>query len=61
MGDLRPLALCNVVYKIAAKVLANILKPLLQDLILEAQSAFVPRRFITDNIMIAFEIHHHLK
>ncbi|XP_019163182.1 PREDICTED: uncharacterized protein LOC109159537 [Ipomoea nil] len=61
MKDLRPIALCNVVYKIAAKVCANWLKPLLQNLISGAQSAFIPGRLITDNIMLAYEVHHHLK
>lgn len=33
VADLRPIAFCNVVYKIMAKVLANRLKPLLGSII----------------------------
>ncbi|XP_019161023.1 PREDICTED: uncharacterized protein LOC109157626 [Ipomoea nil] len=61
MKDLRPIALCNVLYKIAAKVCANRLKGLLDKIISQSQSAFVPGRLITDNIMLDFEAHHYLK
>jgi hypothetical protein len=61
MKDWRPVAICNVVNKIVAKVLANRLKQVLDKCISINQSAFVPGRSILDNAMVAIEIVHYMK
>ncbi|XP_019183955.1 PREDICTED: uncharacterized protein LOC109178858 [Ipomoea nil] len=60
VSDLRPIALCNVVYKVLAMMLANRLKDLLGHVVSQSQSAFVPERLLTDNIIVAGEVGHYL-
>ena len=57
----RPISLHNVCYKIISKILVNRIRPLLSKLIDPAQVAFVPNRWISENVVIAQEVVHSFK
>jgi len=60
-GKFRPIALCNDIFKIITKTIANKLKPLLPDLISLEQAGFVEGRQIINVIITVNEIIHSLK
>ena len=55
----RPISLLNTDYKIAAKVIANRLKPVLDTIIHEDQTCGIPGRTIYENIFKLRDIVHH--
>ncbi|WJX23235.1 hypothetical protein P8452_12461 [Trifolium repens] len=58
VSQFRPIALCNVTYKIITKVIVNRIKPLLNGIISPYQSSFIPGRTIHHNIIVAQEMVH---
>ncbi|KAL8122725.1 hypothetical protein AgCh_010922 [Apium graveolens] len=56
MVDFRPISLCTVMYKCISKILASRLKLIMPLVIDIAQSAFIPGRSISDNILLAQEL-----
>ena len=60
-NQFRPIGLCNIVYKLVTKVIVNRIKPILSTLIAPTQCSFVPKRQITDNVIIVQEMLHSMR
>jgi len=56
--DYRPISCCNVVYKCISKIITNRIKDGLDDIVDINQSAFIPGRRISDNILLVQELMH---
>ncbi|KAJ9566105.1 hypothetical protein OSB04_002071 [Centaurea solstitialis] len=54
--DFRPIACCTVLYKCISKIVVDRIKPVLDSLVGNYQSAFIPGRRIVDNILMAHEL-----
>ncbi|GAA0156677.1 hypothetical protein LIER_38320 [Lithospermum erythrorhizon] len=61
MTQFRPIALCNTVAKVIAKVLAMRLKNVLPTIISETRSTFVSNKLIMDNVLFSYELYHFIK
>ncbi|GAU46165.1 hypothetical protein TSUD_301250 [Trifolium subterraneum] len=61
MKDMRSISLCNVLYKMVSKLLANRLKGCLEKCVSEEQSTFIEGCSIIDNALIVIEVIHALK
>ncbi|XP_057418950.1 uncharacterized protein LOC130713176 [Lotus japonicus] len=59
--ELRPISLCNVLYKIITKVLVLRLRPCLQEIVGPLQSSFILGRGTTDNAIILQEVVHFMR
>lgn len=53
MADYRPISCCTTLYKCISKLLAARMKYILPTIISPNQTAFVPKRRIGDNVMLA--------
>lgn len=61
LKQFKPISLCNVVYKIITKVIAQQLRVYMSQLIAPNQCSFILGHHLSDNIIIAQEIFHSMR
>ncbi|CAL1383711.1 unnamed protein product [Linum trigynum] len=61
MRHLRPISLCQFVYKIITKIMAERLACLLPMIVPDGQNAFIRERQIVENVLLGHELMHYLK
>lgn len=58
ISDFRPISCLNTIYKVISRLLVTRLKPILPQLILPCQTAFVKDRLLLENTILASELIH---
>ena len=58
---LRPISLCNVVYKVVTKIIANRLRKILPTVIAPTQCGFIRNRNGFHNVIVAQEVIHKMR
>ena len=56
LSQFKPIACCNVLYKVITKILANRIKTIVSGLVDVSQATFVPGLSIRDNVLLAQEL-----
>ena len=58
LSNFRPIFYCNTIYKCIGKIIANRIVSVLPFVVGKKQSAFIPKRHILDNILLAHKLVH---
>ena len=58
---LHPISLCNIVYKVVTKIIANRLRRILPTVITPTQCGFIHNRSSSHNVIVAQEVIHKMR